>query len=91
MEETEQFNSYNAGKACDVVIKVFACIKIAWDRVRNMFVTVLTTSTPIWRPGFNFSGSMYQRESGNVSFLLYLYGLSYKCINYCWYRTKNES
>ena len=26
-----------------VVIKEFTCIKIAWDRVRNMFATVLTT------------------------------------------------
>ena len=43
---------YNAGEACDVVIKVFMCIKIAWDRVRNMFATVLTTITTIWRPGF---------------------------------------
>ena len=34
---------YNGGKACDVVIKVFTCIKTAWNRVRNMFATVLTT------------------------------------------------
>ena len=38
---------YNAAEACDVVIKVFTCIKIAWDRVRNMFATVLTTITTI--------------------------------------------
>ena len=31
----------NAGEACDVVIKVFKCIKIAWDGVGNMFVIVL--------------------------------------------------
>ena len=37
---------YNAGEACDVVTKVFTCIKIAWDRVRNMFATVL-------KPGFH--------------------------------------
>ena len=30
-------------------------------------------------PMLNFSGWMYYRELGNVSFLLYLYGLSYKC------------
>ena len=32
---------YNAGEACDVAIKVFSCIRIAWDRVGNMFVMVL--------------------------------------------------
>ena len=41
---------YNAGQACDVVIKVFRCIRTAWNRVRNMFATVLTTITTIWRP-----------------------------------------
>ena len=44
--------NYNAGQACDVVIKVFMCIKTAWNRVRNMFATMLTTITTIWRPGF---------------------------------------
>ena len=43
---------YNAGQAYDVAIKVFTCIKTAWNRVRNMFATVLTTITTIWRPGF---------------------------------------
>ena len=38
-------------QACDVVIKVFTCIKTVWNRVRNMFATVLTTITTIWRPG----------------------------------------
>ena len=42
---------YNAGQACDVVIKVFTCIKTAWNRVRNMFAMVLTTIKTIWRPG----------------------------------------
>ena len=42
---------YNVGQACDVVIKVFLCIKTAWNRVRNMFATVLTTITTIWRSG----------------------------------------
>ena len=37
---------YNAGQTCNVVIKT------AWNRVRNMFATVLTT---IWRPGFILS------------------------------------
>ena len=32
---------FNAGQACDVVIKVFICIKTAWNRVRNMFEMVL--------------------------------------------------
>ena len=41
----------NAGEACDVVIKVFTCIKIAWDRVRNMSAAVLTTITTMWGPG----------------------------------------
>ena len=27
------------------------CIKTAWNRVRNMFATVLTTITTIWTPG----------------------------------------
>ena len=40
---------YNPGEACDVVIKVFTFIKIAWDRVSNTFATVLTTVTTIWR------------------------------------------
>ena len=43
---------HNAGEDCDVVISVFTYIKITWDRVRNMFVTVLKTITTIWRPGF---------------------------------------
>ena len=38
---------YNAGQACDVVIKVSTCIKTAWNRVRNMFATVLTTITTV--------------------------------------------
>ena len=42
---------YNAGEACDVAIKVFMCIKIAWERVGNMFATVLTIIATIWRPG----------------------------------------
>ena len=37
-------------QACDVVIKVFTCIRTAWNR--NMFATVLTTITTICRPGF---------------------------------------
>ena len=45
----------NASQACNVVIKVFTCIKTAWNRVKNMFATVLTTITTIWRPGFNFT------------------------------------
>ena len=32
---------------------MFTCIKTAWNRVRNMFATVLTTITTIWRLGFN--------------------------------------
>ena len=43
---------YNAGQASDVVIKVFTCIETAWNRVRNIFATVLTNITTIWRPGF---------------------------------------
>ena len=31
------------------------CIRIGWDRVRNMFATVLTTITTIWRQGFNLN------------------------------------
>ena len=45
---------YNAGQACDVVIKVFTCIRTVWNRVRNMLATVLTTITTIWRPGLNY-------------------------------------
>ena len=37
---------YNVGQACDVVIKVFTCIKTPGNRVGNMFPTVLTTK--IW-------------------------------------------
>ena len=36
-------NDYSASQACDVVIKVFTCIKTAWNRVRNKFATVFTT------------------------------------------------
>ena len=39
MEETAAID-YNAGQACNVVIKVFT----AWNRVRNMFATVLMSS-----------------------------------------------
>ena len=45
---------YNAGQACDVVIKVSTCIRTAWNRVRNTFATVLTTITIIWRPGLTW-------------------------------------
>ena len=45
---------HNAGQVCDVIIKVFTSIKTAWNRVRNMFATVLTTITTIWRPGLTF-------------------------------------
>ena len=38
---------YNVGEACDVVVKVFTCIKIARDRVGNMFTTVLSIITTI--------------------------------------------
>ena len=51
---------YNA-QACDVVIKVFTCItciKTAWNRVRNMFATVLTTITTVWRPSSSFTGTI---------------------------------
>ena len=41
---------YSACQACDVVITVFTCIRTVWNRVRNMFATVLTTITTIWRP-----------------------------------------
>ena len=39
---------HNADEACDVVIKVFTCIKNA---VRNKFSTLLTTITTTWRQG----------------------------------------
>ena len=44
---------YNAGQACDVVIKASTCIKTAWNRVRNMFATVLTIIATTWskKPG----------------------------------------
>ena len=35
------------------IIKVFTCIKTAWNRVTKMFATVLTTIITITRPGFN--------------------------------------
>ena len=50
---------YNAGQAGDVVIKVFTCIKTAWNRVRNMFATMLTTITTIWRPGLTGSEQLH--------------------------------
>ena len=34
---------------CNAAIKLFTCIKIAWDRVENIFGMVLTTITTIWR------------------------------------------
>ena len=48
---------YNVSEACDIVIKVLTCIRIAWDRVRNMFATVLTIITSIWRPGFRLGNN----------------------------------
>ena len=45
METRLKTIDYNAGEACDVVIKVFTCIKTAWNRVTNMFATVLMTIT----------------------------------------------
>ena len=38
---------YNAGETSDVVIKVFTYIIIAWERVENMFLTILTIITTI--------------------------------------------
>ena len=43
---------YNAIDACSVVIKMFVCIKITWDRAGNMFRTVHSIITTIWKPGF---------------------------------------
>ena len=55
---------HNAREACDVVIKVFTCIKIAWDRVGNMFATVLTIIITIWRPGLRkFPYMLRSRET----------------------------
>ena len=48
---------HNAGESCDVVIKVFTCIKTAWNRVRNMFAKVLTTMTTLWIPGLRHNDS----------------------------------
>ena len=46
--------------AKELAIKVFfTCIKTAWNRVRNMLATVLTTITTIWRPGFIFVTALY--------------------------------
>ena len=53
---------YNAGQAYDVVITVFMCIKTAWNRVRTMFATVLTTITTIWRPGLSVAICALYRE-----------------------------
>ena len=39
--------------ACDIVNKVFTCVKIAQDRFVNMLGTALATARTIWRPGFN--------------------------------------
>ena len=51
LEETEQLITVvSADQACNIVIKVFTCIRTAWNRVRNMFAMVLTTITTIWRP-----------------------------------------
>ena len=52
METRLKTIDYNAGKACDVVIKVLACVKIAQDRVGNMFAIVLMIITTERRPGF---------------------------------------
>ena len=43
--------NYNAGQTCNVVIKVFTCIRTAKNRVRNMFATVLKTTTTICKLG----------------------------------------
>ena len=58
---------YNSGQACNVVSKVFTCIKTAWNRVRNMFATVLTIITTIWRPGFRHNNS---DNAGKCSFTI---------------------
>ena len=48
LEETEQLITTDAGEACYVIIKVFTCIEIDWDRVWNMLVTVLTIIPTIY-------------------------------------------
>ena len=56
---------YNAGQACDVVIKVFTCI------VRNMFATVLTTITRLFSNRCflsNFSMSLKYNDCTFFSF-----------------------
>ena len=58
--------NYNGGQACDVVIKMFTCIRTAWNRVRNMFETVLTTITTIWRPGFNVYQNCLEQSEKHV-------------------------
>ena len=45
---------------------MFTCIKIAWDRVENIFARVLTIIATIWRPGFRV------RTSFSVLKLMYL-------------------
>ena len=50
---------YNDGQACGVVFKVFTCIKTAWNRVSNMFATVLTTITTIWRLGLTKTAALF--------------------------------
>ena len=52
METRLKTIDYNAAEACDVVIKVLACVKIVQDRVGNMFAMVLTIITTERRPGF---------------------------------------
>ena len=66
---------YNAGQACDVVIKVFMCIRTACNRVRNMFATVLATITTIWRPGLSSSSFNSEQTEGSgtdVNFIIVL-------------------
>ena len=54
---------YSAGQACDVVIKVFTCIKAAWNRVRNMFATVL-------KPGFHLQQTLRPRHKKQSDYVI---------------------
>ena len=53
-------NAHDQNK--QTLIKVFTCIKIAWNRVRNMFVMVLTIITIIWLSGLRHNLSKFQYQ-----------------------------
>ena len=64
--EQRAMNAHDQNK--QTLIKVFTCIRLAWDKDRNMSVTVLTIITIIWTSDLihNLPQFQYQNTSAKI-------------------------